>query len=61
MDLESGIEDTDEAHQDHKARGKEVHDELKGVIEVKCTYQGFDAENKKKNGANSNHYIFAPP
>jgi hypothetical protein len=60
-DLESGIEDTDKAHEDHKARRKEIHDKLKGIVEVKCTDQGFDAENKKKNGANSNNNIFAPP
>ncbi len=52
MNLESRVDETDDADQDHEARGKKVHDEFKGIIEMKGTDQGLNTENKKKNRDN---------
>jgi hypothetical protein len=52
MDLESGVYKTDNADQDHEARGKKVHNEFKGIAEVKGSDQSLDTENKKKNRDN---------
>jgi hypothetical protein len=48
MDLEHGVKDADEAHQNHETRGEEVHDKFQGILQQKRTDERLDAEDKKK-------------
>lgn len=61
MDLQRGIENADEAHQNHEARGEKVHDKFQGVLQRKGTYERFDAKYKKKERKKSDQDIFPPP
>jgi len=61
MDLQRGIEDADEAYQDHEARGEEVHDEFQGILEKKRPYEHLDAEDQKEKGKEGNQDVFCPP
>jgi hypothetical protein len=47
-DLKSRVDHSDHAHQNHETGGKEIHDELQGILEMKCADQGLDAEYEKK-------------
>ena len=49
MDLESGVDEADDADQNHEARGKKIHDEFKGIVDVKGADQVLNTENKEKN------------
>lgn len=48
VDLKNRIEDSDNAHKNHETCGKEIHDELQGILEMKSSYQGFYAEYEKE-------------
>jgi len=48
MDLQRGIENADEAHHNHEARGEKVDDKFQGVLQHKGTDERFDSKYKKK-------------
>lgn len=50
MELKSRVEQSGNTHQNHEVCGKEIHDELQGIPEVKSPNQGFDAVYEKKKG-----------
>lgn len=49
VDFKSGIDNADEAHQNHEACGEEIHEEFKRVVEIKGADEGLYAEYEKKN------------
>jgi hypothetical protein len=48
MNLKRRIENSDDTHQNHETGGKEIHDELQRVLEMKGPDQGLDTEYEKK-------------
>jgi hypothetical protein len=61
MDLQDGIDDSHETHEDHKARGEEVHDEFQGIFKLEGTNKRLETEDKKKNREKGNEDILDPP
>jgi hypothetical protein len=60
MDSKSRVENSDDTHQNHKAGGKEIHDELQRVLEMKGPDQGLDSEYKKKKREKTEQDHFHP-
>jgi hypothetical protein len=48
MHLKHRIQNSDETHQNHKAGGEKIHNELQWIFEMKGTDQGLDAKYEKK-------------
>jgi len=61
MDLKCGVKEADEAYENHKACGKEIHDKFKGILQKKRADQRLDAVYQKKKGKKSNRDVFSPP
>jgi hypothetical protein len=61
MDLQRGVEDSDETQQHHEARGEEVHDKFQGIFQKKGTQEPFDAEDQKKKRKKGDQNVFSPP
>ena len=61
MDLKSRVKNTGEAHENHEAGRKEVHDKFKGILQEKRADQRLDAESEENKCEKGNHNIFPPP
>jgi hypothetical protein len=61
MELDSWVDNADEAYQHHEIRGKEVDNEFKGILKIKGAKEGHDTEYEKKKREHSYQYISSPP
>jgi hypothetical protein len=60
-DLRNEVYNPDQTHQNHKASREEVHDEFKGIFQVKRADKVLDTEEEKKKRNNRNKDDFPPP
>jgi hypothetical protein len=61
MNLKYRVENSDDTYQNHETGGKEIHDELQRVLEMKGADQGLDAKYEKKDRKKEDQDHFPPP
>lgn len=61
MDLDSWVDNADEAYKHHETRGKEIYDEFQGILKIKGANERLDTKYEKKKRYHGYQDISCPP